>query len=335
MTRRLSVIASLLGALGLVVAFVLWRVPADEFILAPDRAKPLAGKVEVENARASGDPSVYYVDVFVRRTSLLEQLLPFTKPDGSTVLPEQALLPPGTSEADRDRQNEADMERSEKVAAVVALRALGYRVQATPTGILVTAVSPDAPASAELEQDDVIVRVDGKPVRTPDELRAGIGRHTPGDDVRLTVLRDGKRLELTVRTVPSPADPDRPIVGIQVDQAADIELPFEVDIDLGPVGGPSAGLPFALEIARELGRDVTNGCRIAATGALALDGTVLPVGALKQKTFGARRSDVDVFLVPLGENAATARENADGLRVVPVESFQQALRVLATNPPKC
>ena len=80
---------------------------------------------------------------------------------------------------------------------------------------------------------------------------------------------------------------------------------------------------------------MTNGCRVAATGALALDGTVLPVGALKQKTFGARRSDVDVFLVPLGENAATARENADGLRVVPVESFQQALQELATNLPKC
>jgi Lon-like protease len=333
--KRLSLIAALVGALGLVVALVLWRVPADEFILAPDRAKPLAGKVEVEDSRPAGDTSVYYVDVFVRRTSLLEQLLPFTKPDGSTVLPERVLLPPGTSEAERDRQNEADMERSEKVAAVVALRALGYRVQATPTGILVTGVSPDAPAAARLEQDDVIVRVDGKAVRTPDELRAGIGRHTPGDDVRLTVLRDGKRLQLTVRTVPSPADPDRPIVGIQVDQAADIELPFDVDIDLGPVGGPSAGLPFALEIARELGRDVTNGCRVAATGALALDGTVLPVGALKQKTFGARRSDVDVFLVPLGENAATARENADGLRVVPVESFQQALRELATSPPKC
>jgi len=104
MTRRLSVIAALVGALGLVVAFVLWRVPADEFILAPDRAKPLAGKVEVEEARPAGDTSVYYVDVFVRRTSLLEQLFPFTKPDGSTVLPEQALLPPGTSEAERDRQ---------------------------------------------------------------------------------------------------------------------------------------------------------------------------------------------------------------------------------------
>ncbi|MGH3076730.1 MAG: YlbL family protein [Gaiellaceae bacterium] len=335
MVRRLSLIAAVIGTLGLVVAFVLWRLPADEFILAPDRAKPLAGKVEVENARPAGDTSVYYVDVFVRRTSLLEQLLPFTQPDGSTVLPEHALLPAGTSEEERDRQNEADMERSELIAAVVALRALGYEVDARPTGILVTSVAPDAPAAGRLEQGDVVVRVDGSPVRTPDQLRAAIGRRTPGDDVRLTVLRDGKRVELTVTTVPNPSDPDRPIVGIQVDQEADIDLPFAVDIDLGPVGGPSAGLPFALEVARKLGRDVTNGCRVAATGALALDGTVIPVGAVEQKTYGTRRSDVDVFLVPAGQNAATASEHADDVRIVPVESFQQALRQLATNPPKC
>jgi Lon-like protease len=327
--------AAVVGALGLVVAFVLWRLPADEFILAPDRAKPLAGKVEVENARPVGDTSVYYVDVFVRRTSLLEQLLPFTQPEGSTVLPEHALLPPGTSEEERDRQNEADMERSELIAAVVALRALGYEVDARPTGILVTSVAPDAPAAGRLEQGDVVVRVDGSPVRTPDRLRAAIGRRTPGDDVRLTVLRGGERVELTVTTVPNPSDPDRPIVGIQVDQEADIDLPFAVDIDLGPVGGPSAGLPFALEVARKLGRDVTNGCRVAATGALALDGTVIPVGAVEQKTYGTRRSDVDVFLVPAGQNAATASEHADDVRIVPVETFQQALSDLATNPPKC
>jgi PDZ domain-containing protein len=227
------------------------------------------------------------------------------------------------------------MERSELIAAVVALRALGYEVDARPTGILVTSVAPDAPAAGHLEQGDVVVRVDGSPVRTPDQLRAAIGRRTPGDDVRLTVLRDGKGVELTVTTVPNPSDPDRPIVGIQVDQEADIDLPFAVDIDLGPVGGPSAGLPFALEVARKLGRDVTNGCRVAATGALALDGTVIPVGAVEQKTYGTRRSDVDVFLVPAGQNAATASEHADDVRIVPVESFQQALRQLATNPPKC
>ena len=84
-----------------------------------------------------------------------------------------------------------------------------------------------------------------------------------------------------------------------------------------------------------LGRDVTKGCQVAATGELALDGSVLPVGGLKQKTIGARRTGVDVFLVPAGENAEEARNHAEDLRVIPVESFQQALQRLATADLKC
>jgi PDZ domain-containing protein len=333
--KGLSLTAVVLGALGLVAAFVLWMSPADEFIFAPDRAEPLAQRVTVEGARPAGTDSVYFVDVFVRRMSLLERILPFTRPDGSTVVPEEQLLPAGTSEEERDQQNADDMERSEKVATAVALNALGYDVVATPTGILVTGVAGDGPAAGELEPGDVIVQVDGTRVRTPDALRARIARRKPGDEVHLVVRRGDERAELTVGTIPNPIDPDRPIVGIQIDQAADIELPIDVDIDLGPVGGPSAGLPFALEIARQLGRDVTHGCRVAATGALALDGTVIPVGALKQKTYGVRRSDVDVFVVPARENAAIARQYAEDVRIVAVDSYQQALRRLATSTQKC
>jgi len=333
--KRLSIVALVLGALGLVTAIVLWTVPGNEFILTPDKAKPLAGRVMVEGSRPSGGGDVYYVDLYVRRARVLEQLLPFTRPEGSTVLPEHALLPPGTTDEERDRQNAADMERSEQIASVVALRALGYEVVAAPRGALVIGVASDVPAAAKIDAGDVIVAVDGVPIRTPANLRREIGRRKPGDDVRLTVRRERKALEVTVRTVPSPTDPSRPIVGITVDQEADIELPFDVDIDLGRVGGPSAGLPFALEIARKLGRDVTHGCKIAATGELALDGTVLPIGGIKQKTIGARRADVDFFLVPAGRNADGARENADGLTVIPVESFQQALRTLTTFDVKC
>ena len=333
--KRLSIVAIVLGALGLAAALVLWTVPGDEFILTPDKAKPLADRVVVEGSRPSGGGDVYYVDLYVRRARVLEQLLPFTRPEGSTVVPEQALLPPGTTDAERDRQNAADMARSEQIASVVALRALGYDVVATARGALVIGVASDVPAAAKVDAGDVIVAVDGAPVRTPAELRREIGRRKPGDDVRLTVRRDGKATELTVRTVPSPTDPERPIVGITVDQQADIELPFDVDIDLGRVGGPSAGLPFALEIARKLGRNVTHGCKIAATGELALDGTVLPIGGIKQKTIGARRADVDFFVVPAGRNADGARENAEGLEVIPVESFQQALRMLTTSDLKC
>ena len=335
LVRRLSLLALALGGAGLAAALALWWLPADEFIFAPDRAKPLAGRVEVEGAHPAVDGGVYYVDVFVRRTRLLERLLPFTRPDGSTVVPEHALLPPGTSEQERDRRVREEMERSERIAAVVALRALGYEVRAVPRGALVLGVAGDVPAAGKIEAGDVVVAVDGVPVRTPAELRREIGRRRPGEPVRLTVRREGRVLEVTVATVPSPEDPSRPIVGIQVDQDAEISLPLRVDIDLGDVGGPSAGLPFALEIARQLGRDVTHGCRVAATGELALDGSVVSVGGVKQKTIGARRSQVDLFLVPAGENTAEARANADGLRVLPVDSFRQALRLLTTTPLKC
>ena len=324
-----------LGALGIAATFTLWSLPAGEFILTPDKAKPLEDRVVVEGSRPAGPGDVYYVDLYVRRTNRLEQLLPFTRPEGSTVVPEHALLPPGTSDEERDRQNAAEMERSEQIASVVALRALGYDIVATPRGALVIGVAPDVPAAAKIDSGDVIVAVDGVPVRTTADLRREIGRREPGDEVRLTVRRGEKALDVTVRTVSSPTEPDKPIVGITVDQDADIELPFDVDIDLGRVGGPSAGLPFALEIARLLGRDVTHGCKIAATGELALDGTVLPIGGIKQKTIGARRADVDFFVVPAGRNAEGAQEHADGLPVIPVESFQQALRLLTTSDAKC
>ncbi len=333
--KRFAGVAVVLGVLGIVTAFVLWWLPADDFLFVPDRAKPLAGKVEVEGGNTNAQGDVYYVDLFVRRVRLLEELLPFTRPDGATLVPEAVLLPSGTSDEDRDRQNAEDMERSEKTAAVVALRALGYDVVAAPNGVLVTAVSSDVPAAEALEEGDVIVAADGTPVRTPPQLRGQLSRLAPGDEVALTVRRRGKPVDVTVKTIPSPADETRAIIGILVDQDARVELPFDVDIDLGRVGGPSAGLPFALEIARQLGRDVTHGCRIAATGALSLDGTVIPIGGIKQKTIGARRADVDFFLVPAGENAEGALDNAGDLDVIPVESFQQALQELATDEIKC
>jgi Lon-like protease len=122
------------------------------------------------------------------------------------------------------------------------------------------------------------------------------------------------------------------MIGVIISQAADIQLPVNVKIDTDNVGGPSAGLAFALDLLEELGRDVDQGNRIAVTGALELDGTVGEVGGLKQKTIGVERAGIKVFLVPAGENAAEARRYADGIRIVPVTSFQQALRSLATLP---
>ena len=222
------------------------------------------------------------------------------------------------------------MTQSQKVAAVVALNHLGYKVKATTGGVTIVLVEQSAPAAKILRTSDVIVAADGHKVSSVANLRAVLAKHRPGDVVRITFVRDGKRMTAAIKTVADPQDPKRALVGVSARDNLTVKLPVKIKIDAGGVGGPSAGLAFALDIAQELGRNVTHGHKIAATGEIALDGTVGPIGGVKQKTFGARAAGVDAFLVPAGENAREARRYADGLRIIPVKNFPQALRALAT-----
>ncbi|MBA2460789.1 MAG: PDZ domain-containing protein [Actinobacteria bacterium] len=332
--RRLFSSGRLLAA-GLVLlgaaAFLLWLAPSSSYLILPDRAKPLAERVDVPGEEPPDGPGgIFYVDVIVRKASLLEEYISQLRPEGADLVPEHAIVPPGTDFQDRRRQNLRQMDRSQEIAAAVALREFGYEVDAEPAGALIVAVASDAPADGKLEATEVIVAVDGRAVQTPNDLRRLIATREIGDPVRLRVRAGGATRTVEVDTVESPVEKSRPIIGVQVEQSAEIDLPVDVKIDLGGVGGPSAGLAFALDIMEELGRDVDRGYVVAATGEIELDGGVLPIGGVKQKTIGARRAGVDVFLVPAGDNAKEARRYAAGLRIVPVDNFQQALRELRT-----
>ena len=312
-----------------------WFIPSSSYLILPDGAKPLADKVVVEGAKPDADPGgIFFVDVIVRKSSLLEELLSPLRPDGSELVPTEAIVPPGSDFEERRRQNLRQMDRSQEIAAAVALRELGLDVGSDPEGALVVAVAPDAPADGKLEATEVIVAVDGKPVKTPDDLRRLIGDRKPGERVSVKVRAAGAVRTEVLSTIESPEQNGRAIIGIQVEQFARIELPIDVEIDLGSVGGPSAGLAFSLEVLEQLGRDVDRGYRVAATGEIELDGGVAPIGGVKQKTLGAKDAGIEVFLVPAGDNAEEARRNANGLRIIAVESFQQALRRLATLPRK-
>ena len=152
----------------------------------------------------------------------------------------------------------------------------------------------------------------------------------PGKPVAVTVARSGRRLTLTLPTVPDANDPKRAVVGVEVQQGASITLPVKIRIETGDIGGPSAGLAFALDIVDELDRDLDNGDRIAATGELDLAGRVLEIGGIKQKTIGAEEAGASIFLVPKA-NAAEARRYAKNIRVVAVSTFRQALSTLASR----
>jgi Lon-like protease len=320
-----------------VIAILLSR-GSDDYLEVPDPAHPLAGLVKVPGGKSQNDGGgIYYVDVLVKPASLLESLLPTFRPEGSDLIPREALFGRCTSITDTERfkLERADMRVSQVKASAVALRALGYRVRVRFSGVRVVAVSSDSHAAGVLKTGDVIASADGKPVRTRLELRAVLARHKVGEPVRLGIRRGDELLTLTIRTTRDRCEPKHPIIGVIPAQALDVHFPFRIHFDIRGVGGPSAGLAFALELLETRGRDVDHGYKVAATGEIQLDGTVTRIGGVKQKTIGARQAHVDVFLVPVdGENARDAKRYAQGLRIVPVESFQQALRALATLPPK-
>jgi len=320
------------GALTVVAAALAfaWFAPSRDYLYVPNRATPVANKVAVPGEKPhTGPGGIYYVDVTIRRATWAETKLAFLRPDGATLVPRDEVVPPGSTFETEHQEGLQEMARSEQVAAAVALKAAGYDVKSTPKGALVEAVATDVPAARKLHSGDVIVAALGKPTKTPEQLRRVFLDVKPGADVDLRVRRGDKVSTVNVQTVESPREHGRAIIGIRVAQAANIKLPVKVDIDLGRVGGPSAGLPFALDVYQELGKNVDHGRRVVATGEIALDGSIGPIGGVKQKTYGARAAHADIFLVP-GENAAEARRYAGNLRIVPVDSFQQALSALRT-----
>ncbi len=330
---RLSLSARLLIA-GLILgaaALALYIFPSESYIFLPNRAHAVAPLVDVEGGSDPNDGGgVYYVDVLVRKATLLERLWPGVR-EGATVVPADQVRPEGVDDTERRREELAEMEMSQRVAAAVALRELGRDVVARPTGARIEFVDPDAAAAGKLRAGDVVISVDGDRVSAPSALREAVREAGLERELALRVQRGNRRVQVSVR--PRRGPEGVPILGVIVSQAADIRLPVDVEIDTGGVGGPSAGLAFALDLLEELGRDVDQGRKIAVTGSIELDGSVGPVGGIKQKTIGVERADIEVFLVPAGDNAVEARRHADGIRIVPVTSFQQALRTLATLGP--
>jgi PDZ domain-containing protein len=323
--------------LAAVVLVVLYMIPSNGYyVFVPDRAHALEPLVKVAGEREKPTVGgVYFVDVRFRKARLLEDLLGRPLGHGTTLVRVRDVLG-DLSEKQQRRIDLNEMEHSQKVAAAVALEQLGYHVRIRLPTVAIHGVVPETPAAKVLRPGDRLVTVDRVPFHTIGRLHQLLSGHQPGDRLELAFVRRGRLRRATVRAVASPEAPHRAAIGILVREIGGSigKLPVNVRIDTRGVGGPSAGLAFALDLVEELGHNVDRGYRVAATGELALDGTVVPIGAVKQKTIGAREAHVDVFLVPAGENAREARRYAHGLRIIPVQTFPQALRALATLPEK-
>src|SRR5579875_1701698 len=220
------------------------------------------------------------------------------------------------------------MSESQDVAAVVAERAAGYTVATPRTQVFVSDFTQASKANGILEPGDQIVSVAGRTVQTSGEIAKIIGDLPPGMRVPITLVRHGAVKEVEVPTI---ATKDGTRFGILVGaRYAKPKLPIPVRYRLGNISGSSGGLMFALDIYRTLrpkARIVAS--KIAGTGTIAYDGSVGPIEGAAQKLIAAKRAGVRLFLCPKENYREIAGEQ--GVRIVPVGSFKEALRAIEAS----
>ncbi|GGV75505.1 hypothetical protein GCM10010499_31910 [Streptomyces thermoviolaceus subsp. apingens] len=254
------------------------------------------------------------------------------------VVPHDTLYPDGQTEEQSNQENAEEFSQSQESAKVAALKELGIPVE---TWVIVSSVVKGSPAQGVLHAGDVIKAVDGTEVTQPSDVAKLVTRHKPGEDVVFTIVpaKDQAAAEKQHRTATTTEDvtlttarshdsgAERAVVGISA--GTDHTFPFNIDIKLADVGGPSAGLMFALGIYDKLTPgSLTGGKFVAGTGTIDDDGKVGPIGGVEMKTIGARSQGAQYFLTPADNCAAAAKDAPDGLTLVEVRTMKDALDAL-------
>jgi Lon-like protease len=224
----------------------------------------------------------------------------------------------GTQEQDT-QEGQAEMIRSQDSAVAAALRQLGYPVHPV---LEILTVTPDMPADGKLQPRDVVLRFDGKRVTAATELAELIKEVPKGESVPITVERDGK--PVTVRVTPATKDGHK-LIGVSL--GIGYTFPFKVSVNISDaIGGPSAGLMFALSIYDTLTPgSLTSGGNVAGTGTIDGSGKVGEIGGIQQKIAGARGDGAQLFLVPPANCADALTSDHGSMRLAKAATLKQAI----------
>ena len=316
--------------LAMLVLLGSMQITLPYYALAPGDARQVNDLIRVPKDRSFPPRGkVLLSTVSLSRVNAFEAFFGWLDPD-TDVVSEDLIL--GTTPRDKfTQQNIQEMDTSKQLAAVVALRRLGYTVAEKGKGGLVVQVEKKAPADGRLVQGDVVTAIDGRPTMLSQEVVQGIRQHKPGETVRLDVL--GVKGDTRVEEIVLGRRPDNGegYLGVVLNtKEQKFDYPFDVVIDSGTIGGPSAGLAFTLGVLDTLtAGELTGGKKVAATGTIEIDGKVGDVGGVVQKTAAVRDAGAEVFLVPDGEYAEAAAHAGGKLKVVKVSDLDDALAALA------
>ncbi len=224
------------------------------------------------------------------------------------------------------------MNESKNTAIFVALDYLGYEVTLAGDGVLVAGVLEGTGAEGVLEDGDVVISIDGVPVLVATDATREIGAHAIGDILDLVILRDGEEVEVSIELTEHTQEKGRPMVGfLATTHNWRYESEVQVEIDSQNIGGPSAGLMYALTVIDLLSDDdLLEGFVIAGTGTIDSNGNVGPIGGIRQKLVAAEREGATYAFVPEGNWDVAQSAPLDHLQLVKVATIQDALDFLAT-----
>lgn len=256
------------------------------------------------------------------RLDLLGALRGWLDPERA-VVPREEIFPPGQTQQQTDQKNTEDFVDSQNSAELAALAYLKL------TKVVVSGVPDGSPSKGKLAAKDVIVAVQGTKVGDTVALATVLGATKPGTTVTVTYDRGGKTGTAQVTTAGGTSDgKTRAVLGVNVTLAS--TAPFQVKIGLDDrIGGPSAGLMFALGILEKIGpQDLTGGRFVAGTGTINVDGSVGPIGGIPLKLIAAKHKGATAFLVPADNCAEASRKPPAGLKLVKVDSLTSALSAL-------
>jgi len=329
--RSLTLLIASVGTAVAIAVSVL--VPVPYVILGPGPTLNTLGKDSAGRPliTISGHPTypvnghlnmvtVSYQGCQGNRFNIFTALVAWLNPH-QAVVPESEICPAGQTQKQTQEQDTQQMTSSQQTATAAALTELHI-----PFSTQVVVVLPEKgyPAYGVLKAGDVITEVDGQPVTSQASLSKLIYAHPVGSTLTLTITRDGQSHQVQVGTRPSGG---HPVMGVQITE--EYKFPFQVKFSVGDIGGPSAGMMFALGIIDKLTKmNLTAGRFIAGTGEITASGQVQPIGGIQQKMIGARNAGATIFLTPAANCADTKGAVPAGLRLVKVSTLNQAVTYL-------
>ena len=277
--------------------------------IAGHKTYPTAGNLNLVTVNFQGGPG-NEINIFTALRAWLNS--------HDAVVPQQELFGPGQSQQQVQHQDVVQMTNSQANATAAALTEVGIRYR---TQVQVLSTERGMPAARALQSGDIITKVNSVPIDSVTGLSQQIRAQGAGRPVLLTIVRHGRTQTVSVTATQSQG---HPVIGVVV--TVRFIFPFTVNISVGNIGGPSAGLMFALGIVDKLTpMNLTGGRFIAGTGEITPAGQVEPIGGIQQKMAGARAKGATVFLAPAGNCADTAGAIPAGLRVVKVSTLPQAV----------